>query len=73
MYSYGRINPLETRVLMTNSIQSFVHDLHSYTISNISSIFSSNSEAEASELLENIEETFPRFYMHLISLACSDL
>ena len=27
---------------------------------NISSIFSINSEAEASELIENIEEMFPR-------------
>ena len=31
---------------------------------NISSIFSSNSEAKASELLENIEEMLPLYYMH---------
>ena len=30
----------------------------------ISSIFSSNSEAFASELLENIEEIFLRYFMH---------
>ena len=33
------------------------------TISNISSIFSLNSEAFASELRENLEDLFPRFYM----------
>ena len=31
---------------------------------NISSIFSRNSEAFASEILENIEEMFPRYYIH---------
>ena len=43
---------------MTNSIQSFVHD--SFTTISIEEIistrFSSNSEADASELLENLEE-----------------
>ena len=37
---------------------------------NISSIFSSNSEAFASELLENLEEMFPR-YIHSGSLKAS--
>ena len=32
--------------------------------SDISSMFSSNAEAFASELLENIEEMFPLYYMH---------
>ena len=31
---------------------------------NISSWFSRNSEADASELLENWKEMFPRYYMH---------
>ena len=34
------------------------------TISNISSRFSINSEAFASELLENIEEIFPHYHMY---------
>ena len=39
-------------------IQSFVvHSYYQYR-GNISSLFSSNSEADASELLENIEEMF---------------
>ena len=42
------------------SMQSFLQT----TISNISSGFSSNSEAFASELLENPEEVFPRYYIH---------
>ena len=41
----------------------FVYDSHS-TISYISSRLSSNSEAFASELLENLEEMFPLHYMH---------
>ena len=32
-------------------------------VGNISSRFSSNSEARASELQEDLEEMFPRFYM----------
>ena len=35
----------------------------SYYKGNISSIFSSNSVAFASELLENLEEMFPLYYM----------
>ena len=34
----------------------------------ISSIYSSNSEANASELLEHIEEMFSRYYVHGSSL-----
>ena len=45
---------------MNRFTQSCVHGPHSL---NISSIFSSNSEEEASELLENIEEMLPRYYM----------
>ena len=40
--------------------QSFIHEPFT-NISNISSRFSSNSEADASELLENIEEMFLRY------------
>ena len=36
---------------------------------NIPSIFSSNSEAFASELLENIEEMFPQYYMQIDMLS----
>ena len=32
---------------------------------NISSRFSSNSEADASELLENLEEMFPWYYIYI--------
>ena len=49
-------NPSE--VFMTNSPQSFVHDPHT-TISNVETFpeyFTSNSEANASELLEKILE-----------------
>ena len=34
------------------------------TTGDISSIFSRNSEVNASEYLENIEEMFPHYYMH---------
>ena len=51
------INPLDTVVLMANSIQSFVHDFTPINMSN-------SSEEFASELLENLEEMFPRYYMH---------
>ena len=44
--------------LMINSIQPFVHGIH--VTSYISSRLSSNSEAFASELLDNI----PLYYMH---------
>ena len=43
---------------MTKIILSFVYDTN---IGNISSRFSSNSEAVASELPENREEMFPRY------------
>ena len=44
--------------------------IESFMTCNISSIFSSNSEAFASELLENLEEMFPR-YIHSGSLKAS--
>ena len=46
--------------MIENPIRSFVYYKH---WRNISSRFSSSSEAIASELLENIEEMFPRYYM----------
>ena len=39
---------------------------HFPVIYNISSRFPSNSEADASELLENLEEMSPWYYMHTI-------
>ena len=47
---------------MTNFIQppTYYYKLRG----NISTLFSSNSEAKASELLENIEEIFAWYYMH---------
>ena len=44
---------------MTNYIQSFVLDQPT----NISSIFASYLEAPDSELLENPEEMYPRYYI----------
>ena len=44
---------------MTNAIQSFHHDPHYQ--GNISLRMSSNSEANASEFLENLEECFPLY------------
>ena len=35
----------------------------------MSSVFSINSEAFASELIENIEEMFPRYYMDAAMLS----
>ena len=49
------INPLETRVFMTNYLQFFDHDQH-FTSSDISSMSFSISEANASELLKKLEE-----------------
>ena len=46
---------------MTTSIQSFVHDLLTTTSWET---FLQDSEAFASELLENLEEMFPLYYMH---------
>ena len=46
----------------TIAIQPIIH--YSVTTINISSIFSRNSEASASEFLENLEEMFPRYFMH---------
>ena len=67
---------LQRRIfLKTNSLHLFVCD--SYTmISNektlLSSQFSNNSEANASELLENCEEMFPQYCKHIvICLSCS--
>ena len=57
------IFPLKTGILMTSFIQSFACDPH-ISISNISSIYSSNSEAFASELLEYLEELIPRYHMY---------
>ena len=55
---------------MTDSINSFIHDPH-YIFSNISQLFSSISEALASELLENLEEMFPCYHIHSdTSLGC---
>ena len=53
------------RVDDESSIRSLVHNPHSTQLrGNISSRFSINSEAFASELIENIEEMFPRSYIH---------
>ena len=42
-----------------------INSMYSHpTIKNMSWIFSSNSEANASELLENIKDMFPRHRMH---------
>ena len=49
-------------VLMTDSIQPLAHNEHS-AISNEEK-FSSNSEAFASDLLENHVETFPWYNRH---------
>ena len=43
-----------------------------FSKSNISLRCSSNSEAFASELLENFEEKFPLFYMRIMSSLGSD-
>ena len=45
-------------------IQLCVHDSRAKLQGDISSTFSSDSEAFASELLENIEEMFPWYYMY---------
>ena len=57
---------------MSDSIQSYIHDLHP-TIKTISLRLSSNSEANASELLGNLDEMFSRYYIHNneLHLACS--
>ena len=49
---------------MTNSIQSFVPD-PLYNISNKEALFKrypSNSEVNASEIVENLDEMFPLYY-----------
>ena len=54
--------------MIINSIKSFVHDPHPNIIDeetflqHLFNMFSSNSEANASELLENVEEMFPWYY-----------
>ena len=48
---------------MTDFLRAFLHDSHT-AISKISSTFSNNFEANASELLENLEEMFSLYYMH---------
>ena len=50
---------------MTNTIQTFIHATLT-TISNISSRFSSNSEAFASELLENLEDSSLKMHMDIL-------
>ena len=47
----------------TNYIQSFVYDTNIDNEKNISSRIASTSEASASELLQDIEETFLQYYM----------
>ena len=54
-------------VIMTASIL-FVNSFYKY-IQNISSEFVSNSEANASELLENSEEIFQQYDMHSVYVA----
>ena len=50
---------------MTNTIQTFIHATLT-TISNISSRFSGNSEAFASELLENLEDSSLKMHMDIL-------
>ena len=55
---------------MTNSIQTLVHEPH-FTISDISSVFSSNSDANASvitKITKITREMFPRYY--IIKMIC---
>ena len=47
------INPLEEE-------ETSSHD----PLTNISNIYSSNSETSASELLQNLEEMFPQYYLN---------
>ena len=49
------LNQLETGILITNPKHTFIHGSHSR--------FSSNSEAFAPKLLENLEALFPRCYI----------
>ena len=55
---------LKIRIVIPYSIQSCVHDPHA-NISDISSSYSSNFEAFASELLENLKEMFTWYSMHI--------
>ena len=68
------VNPLETGVLITHSIQSSFHDLH-YIISNeFLQYFYRNSEEKATEFLENLEEKSALVTTCVVlCLACSNL
>ena len=66
VYQEWRVNPLEIRSFDDNSIQSFVHDP---VERNMSSISSSKYEANASELLENLEEMFLRPHTSMLYTA----
>ena len=50
-------------IIMKTFMQTIIHDLLT-TISNLSSKFSSNSEADVAELLDDLVEMFPGYYMH---------
>ena len=56
-YTVWTLNSLETRVLETNNIQSFIYHLQD--------LFSSNSETITSKLTENLEEMFLSFALKL--------
>ena len=63
MFNVSKVNPMETGNCKVNSPSShLIHGL--LTASGGSSRFSSNSEAKASELLENLEEMCFPYYMH---------
>ena len=49
---------------MKNSPYRHLFTIHTQLRENISSKFSRNSEADASEFLENLEEMFLRYYMN---------
>ena len=48
---------------MKNSMQSFVHNPHYYVLVTRKYFSSINSRANAPELIENIEEMFPLYYL----------
>ena len=58
------VSPKYTMLTISRRLihQRMIEDLNIIVhLGNISSKFSSNSEADASELLENLEEMFPRY------------
>ena len=61
-------------ILMPNSIQLFVHNpLTSISNKETSLRFFSDSEADTSELLENLEEMFPEYHINSGVISSSNL